>query len=77
MQKSWIVYGPQGCGKTRNAKTIAKSLGLSHIRDDWNGKFASFARTNTLHITNDLPEWAKDNRRVLTYTEAMTRAKAS
>lgn len=74
MDKSWIVHGPQGCGKTRNAKVIAKALGLRHIRDDWDGRRKTFATTDTLHITHELPEWAEQNRRVLTYTEAMRRA---
>ena len=30
-----IVYGPQGCGKTRNAQAIAKHLGLTNIIDEW------------------------------------------
>lgn len=32
---STIIYGPQGCGKTRNAEALAKHLGLSNIVDDW------------------------------------------
>ncbi|AKH39165.1 MULTISPECIES: hypothetical protein [Nitrosomonas] len=32
---SAIIYGPQGCGKTRNAEKLAKHLGLSNIIDDW------------------------------------------
>lgn len=71
--KSWIVYGPQGCGKTRNAKTIAKELGLRHIRDEWCGRRETFEACDTLHITNNLPRWAEKNRRVLTYAEAMKR----
>ncbi len=33
MNKSIIVYGPQGCGKTRNAARIAKHFGLVKIID--------------------------------------------
>lgn len=29
-----IIYGPQGCGKTTNAKSLARHLGLTHIIDD-------------------------------------------
>lgn len=32
---SWLVHGPQGCGKTTNAKRIAERLHLSTIIDDW------------------------------------------
>ena len=31
---SVITYGPQGCGKTRNAQALAKHFGLNHIIDD-------------------------------------------
>lgn len=32
---STIIYGPQGCGKTKNKNAIAKHLGLKNIIDDW------------------------------------------
>lgn len=32
---SKIVYGPQACGKTRNAKALAAYFGLRRIVDDW------------------------------------------
>lgn len=32
---SIVVYGPQGCGKTRNAQRLKKALGLSTVVDDW------------------------------------------
>jgi hypothetical protein len=31
--KSVIVYGPQGCGKTRNAEKIRSHFGLKYILD--------------------------------------------
>jgi len=34
MNKSVIVYGPKGCGKTTNAKRIAAARGLTKIIDD-------------------------------------------
>lgn len=30
-----IVFGPQGCGKTRNAARIASALGAGSVVDDW------------------------------------------
>lgn len=35
MTQTTILYGPQGCGKTRNAESIAAALGLERIRDEW------------------------------------------
>jgi hypothetical protein len=32
---SLVIYGPQGCGKTRNALRLAAHFGLSHIIDEW------------------------------------------
>ncbi|SDW38248.1 hypothetical protein [Nitrosomonas communis] len=32
---SAIIYGPQGCGKTRNSEKLAKHLGLSNILDEF------------------------------------------
>ncbi|TAA45677.1 hypothetical protein [Pseudoxanthomonas winnipegensis] len=34
MNRSVIVHGPQGCGKTRNAVALARHFGLSQILDD-------------------------------------------
>lgn len=30
-----IVYGPQGCGKTRNADKMRRAFGLDTVIDDW------------------------------------------
>jgi hypothetical protein len=50
MNKSVIVYGPQGCGKTLNAQRIAKHFGLTRIEDDYDG--SRFRATGTLYLTN-------------------------
>ncbi len=33
-----VVYGPQGCGKTANAKAIADYFRCTSIVDDWDGR---------------------------------------
>jgi hypothetical protein len=57
MNKSIIVYGPQGCGKTRWAERIAKHFGLATVVDDWDG-LGLLNCFNTLYLTaqtaNDL-----------------------
>jgi DNA polymerase III gamma/tau subunit len=63
--KSWILYGPQGSGKTLNARAIADHLNLLCISDDWDGHEKTFMPFGTLHITNCLPEWAEHRRRIL------------
>ncbi len=70
MNKSYVVYGPQGCGKTRNAKRIAKALGLNAILDDFDGK-QPLPRTDTLALTNVVPPRIADARRVLSFEQAM------
>lgn len=31
-----IVYGPQGCGKTRHAEALATHFGACRVIDEWN-----------------------------------------
>lgn len=45
-----IIYGPQGCGKTRNADKLAKHFGLSKIVDNYDGKGS--IDQDTLYLTN-------------------------
>ena len=33
--KSVIVYGPPGCGKTRNKKLLMMYFNLSKVQDEW------------------------------------------
>jgi len=53
MNKSIIVYGPQGCGKTVNAERIRKHFGLTgKIVDDWRG-IMDHKYGYALYLTND------------------------
>jgi len=38
MPKSVVVYGPTGCGKTRNAERMLKAFGLQFIYDGYSGE---------------------------------------
>lgn len=70
--KSWVVYGPQGCGKTENAQVIADYLKLKTVCDEWDGKKKTFTQTNTLHLTDKLPAWWPEcNRRAISYNKIM------
>lgn len=75
--KSWLVYGPEGCGKTKNAQAIADALGLTEIVDDWQpGDPAPI--TKALVLTNHLgPDHPSFYRRVLSYDQAMSLVAAS
>lgn len=68
--KSWIVYGPQACGKTRNAKAIANALKLNCIYDDWTpGQEAPM--TDHLLLMQQRPDDPM-YRRVMSFDEAIT-----
>lgn len=70
--KSWLVYGPDGCGKTRDAQAIADALGLTEIVDDWQPG-APAPITKALVLTNHLgPDHMPFSRRVLSYEQAMS-----
>jgi hypothetical protein len=70
--KSWLIYGPEGCGKTRDSQAIADALGLTEIVDDWQpGDPAPI--TKALVLTNHLgPDFPAFYRRALSYEQAMS-----
>ncbi|GEM_PF-593228 len=70
--KSWLVYGPEGCGKTRDSQAIADALGLTEVVDDWQpGDPAPI--TKALVLTNHLgPDHPPFYRRALSYDQAMS-----
>lgn len=54
MNKSYVIHGPAGCGKSTNAHRIKKSFGLSHVVDDWNWGMPA-QRFGHLYLTNQPP----------------------
>lgn len=68
--KSWIVYGPQGCGKSRNARALANALKLNFIRDDWRPDQTP-PITDHLILTQERPDDDTYQRRVMSFDEAM------
>jgi hypothetical protein len=77
MEESWIVYGPQGSGKTLHRHAIAKALGLRFIVDEWDEREDTFEPLNTLHLAHQLPAWARNNRRVLSIGMALAKVRDS
>lgn len=75
--KSWIVYGPQGTGKTLHARAIAKALGLRFIVDEWDERQDTLAPLDTLHLAIELPAWARTSRRVMTISEALAKTRGA
>lgn len=68
--RSVIVYGPQGCGKTRNAEALRIHFGLSTVceADEWK---VQPPLTDALILTNATPP--DEVRRKLSFEEAMAR----
>lgn len=46
-----IVFGPQGCGKTRNARALADHFGMLRVIDEWS--VGDPMPEDTLLLTND------------------------
>ncbi|SDF23357.1 hypothetical protein [Phytopseudomonas seleniipraecipitans] len=69
-ERSVIVQGPQGCGKTLNAARIAKALGLSKIVDNWQPGDA-LDKQHTLYLTYHDEAKNMGFRSVMSYDEAM------
>lgn len=68
--KSWLVYGPEGCGKTRNAQAIADALGLTEIVDGWLPGDPVPPR-KALLLSTEAPDFPT-HKRVLTFDQAMS-----
>lgn len=69
--KSWLVHGPEGCGKTSNAQAIADALGLTEIVDDWHPGMKA-PTTKALVLTNESGPFEPFIRRVLSFDQAMS-----
>ena len=74
--QSIMVYGPQGCGKTRNAHRIAKALGLSAIVEEFElGSGHAWPREGALLLSHTPPpNWFRHP--VMSFDEAMKRVPA-
>lgn len=76
MNKSVIVHGPKGCGKTTNARRIADALGLTKIQDEWEPLDRQLAPFNTLHLTSSEGPWPAHVRRVARFDDVMAKLDA-
>lgn len=72
-QRPVIVYGPAGCGKTRNAERLRVALGCSYVVDDLTVATRGDIRPLGLHLTNEDLSAHPDflGARVMSFEEAM------
>jgi MoxR-like ATPase len=55
--KSVIVYGPQGCGKTRNADALKKHFALKQVVEEFEClRKSEIAPEDTLYLSNCHPD---------------------
>lgn len=73
VNRSYIVHGPTGCGKTRNAERMAAALGLTKVQDNWSPMDQVFEPFDTLYLTASEGPWPDQARHVLSFAEAMGR----
>ncbi|HGW5422022.1 TPA: hypothetical protein ACNII9_003798 [Pseudomonas aeruginosa] len=73
MNRSYIVHGPTGCGKTKNAEQMAAALGLTKVQDNWSPMDQVFEPFDTLYLTASEGPWPDQARHVLSFAEAMGR----
>jgi len=53
MNRTVIVYGPQGCGKTNASDRLMRHFGCTELVDDWDGE--SPLPDGALALTNRKP----------------------
>jgi hypothetical protein len=72
MTQSLIVYGPQGCGKTRNAEALREGYGLDRVIEDWDPNRHPYTAQGILYLCVERPRWAREsNQRCLDFLSAM------
>lgn len=76
MNKSVIVFGPAGCGKTTHASRLSKCFGLDTIVDDADLSMPPAYSENTLYLVRERPAWApEDDGRIIEFRDAMALAR--
>lgn len=71
--KTIIVYGPQGCGKSHNAGRIARAFGLDRVIDEWEPGDPAPPKQGALVLTHETPDTASSRRyRVFSFADVMS-----
>lgn len=67
-----VVFGPQGCGKTRNAERLMMAYGCSRVQEEWDG--LAPLPPGTLALTNLAPPYGVDVDEAVSFGVAKTAA---
>lgn len=73
MNRSVIVFGPAGCGKTANAEALRQHFGMDRIVDGWNGSDAIPAH-GALVLTNCTASHVAARTNSIPFNQAMKKA---
>lgn len=73
MNRSVIVFGPQGCGKGLAAQQIARAFGLGDVIDEWHPG-AEVPELGTLILANEDPQGDAGAATVMRFEEALKAA---
>lgn len=72
MIRSMIIYGPAGCGKTRNADRLMEHFGLTRIHDEGVRPIRDIDAYGTLYLMQTPPPLGKRNgARCRSFAQAM------
>lgn len=50
--RSVVIYGPRGCGKSEHADQLCEHFELQRVLDNWNGR-SDVPQEDTLILTNN------------------------
>ena len=67
-----IIYGPQGCGKTRYAKAFMRYFNATRLVDDWDGRQP--LQDGDLALTQHMPSYRSGRQEVWSAFDAQRAA---
>ncbi len=68
--KSVIVFGPPGCGKTKNAEILKQAYGLKTVQDEWTPG-TEFPKEDCLVLTSFIPLAGRSPYKIVEFKEAI------
>lgn len=63
-----VIYGPMGCGKSRNSERLRRHYRATSVQDDW---YPGQRIEADLVLTNDVPPHTSDGNRWIPFSDAI------